>query len=103
LRGAPYHVVDGTVRNLFSVHLVNKDGEPATFTIEGEADDGVAVHVGHPELELGSLEDRTISVYVDAPADGFRSGRVARIRVRREGDPEDQARVLEAPILGPRR
>lgn len=103
LRGAPYHVVDGTVRNLFSVHVVNKGGEPATFTIEGEAEDDVAVRIGQPEIELGSLEDGAVAVYVDAPADGFRTGRVARIRVRREGDPEDAARVLEAPILGPRR
>lgn len=103
LRGAPYHVVDGTVRNLFSVHLVNKAPEPATFTIEGVDASGLEIRVGQPELELGSLEDRVVSVYIDAPAEGFVTGRVARIRVHRAGDPDAEARVLEAPILGPRR
>ncbi len=102
LRGAPFVITDGTVRNLFSVHLVNKGPESATFHIEGVPAEGLDIEVGRPEVEVGSLEDRSISVFVDAPVEGFRSGRVAHIRVEQEGY-DGEPRVLDAPILGPRR
>lgn len=102
LPGAPYVVTDGTVRNLFSIHLVNKSPEPARFHLEGVPADDLTFGIGLADLELGSLEDRTISVYVDAPVEGFRPGRVARIRVHDEAH-ADEDKILEAPILGPRR
>jgi cytochrome c oxidase accessory protein FixG len=102
LRGAPYHVVDGSVRNLFQVHLVNKGSEPATFHVEAEPLEGLEADIGHTTIELGSLEDRSISVYLNTPAEGFVEGRQARIRVSREGDPPEEAKILLAPILGPR-
>ncbi len=102
LRGAPYVVTDGTVRNLFSVHLVNKGPEEATFRIEGVDDHGLTIEIGRSEVELGSLEDRSVSVYVDTPVEGFRAGRVAHVRVTQVGGDGD-AKILDAPILGPRR
>jgi cytochrome c oxidase accessory protein FixG len=103
IRGAPFHLVQGNVRNLFQVHVVNKDARTATFRIEAIDAAGLHVEIGRDEFALGSLEDRSVSVYVEVPEARFERGQVARVRVSRQGDPPVDAQVLEAPLLGPRR
>jgi cytochrome c oxidase accessory protein FixG len=104
LRGAPYHMVDDreTVRNLFQIHLVNKDGDPATFELEGVEAEDQTFRIGARQVELESLASRPISVFVDVPVEELDPGEVARVRVHRRGDPPEEAVVVEAPLLGPR-
>lgn len=110
LRGAPYHVLnaqteDATVRNLFQVHLVNKGPDEARFEIEAIQVDGHEVTLSADALALPSLSDREIAIYVDVPRERFEQGQVVRVRVRRvdEVPGEGEERLLEAPLLGPRR
>lgn len=105
LRGAPYHLIEeGEVaRNLFTLHVVNKRNEAGTFHIEPIAAEGQAFHVGHESVTLGSLEGQEIPVYVDVEVSRFEPGRQVRVRVRREGAPDNDAIIADATLLGPRR
>jgi cytochrome c oxidase accessory protein FixG len=104
MRGAPYHLVEDrtVVRNLFTVHLINKAPDAATFHLEAVDDEGQTFQIGRESVELDSLASREISIFVDMPLDHFDSQQVARVRVWREGDPPEDAVLVEAPLLGPR-
>ncbi len=103
LRGAPYHLIeeDTVARNLFTLHLVNKGSEEATFTIEPVEAEGTRFRIGHEEVTLGSLEGREIPVYVDVTVSTFEPGDRLSLRVTRRGDPPETLRV-DAALLGPR-
>lgn len=104
MRGAPYQLIEDrtVVRNLFTVHLINKAPDPATFHLEALDADGQIFQIGRESIELDSLASRQISIFVDVPLDHFGAGQVARLRVWREGDPPDDAVIVESPLLGPR-
>lgn len=102
LRGAPFHLVDDgeVVRNLFTVHLVNKADEAATFRVEA-ADGSPGVATIEPATRrVRALGDADISVRVDVPRGERAAGQQVRLRVSRDGE---EPTVLEAPILGPAR
>jgi len=104
LRGAPYHLIEeGTVaRNLYTLHLINKSSDEATFTIEPVETEGQHYRIGHEEVTLGSLDGQEIPVYVDVAVETFSPGDRLRLRVTRTGDdPEEQ--IVDAALLGPRR
>ncbi|MCC6877857.1 MAG: cytochrome c oxidase accessory protein CcoG [Sandaracinaceae bacterium] len=101
LRGAPYLVQDGSVHNLFQLHLINKGPERTAFVLEPVDAPGQSFRISPARVELDSLADRQISVVVQVPLAQFRLGRSARVRVRREADPPDQAEELTGPLLGP--
>lgn len=105
LRGAPYQLVEGNtvVRNLFTLHLVNKGPAPARFTIESVGTDGLDVTIARPELELSSLGSREIAVYVDVPLDRYAAGTRARLRITRDAEGERDTVDVDAVLLGPRR
>ncbi|MBK6514427.1 MAG: hypothetical protein IPG04_09980 [Polyangiaceae bacterium] len=72
--GAPFVVEDGRVRNSFTLHLVNKEDEKATFELSAEGVDLAA----SPRVEVAPLDDARVTVVVSTPR-------------RAEGEP------LEAP------
>jgi cytochrome c oxidase accessory protein FixG len=100
MRGAPFIVADGTVRNIFQLHLINKGPERAAFTLEAQQDGDQRVTLT-PRVELDSLRDREIAVVVEVPAASFRAGRSLVLRVHREGDPPDAVHEVRAALLGP--
>ncbi len=105
LRGAPYHLVedDTIARNLFTLHVINKASEDATFHIEAEARDGQSTRIGQEELVLGSLQGREVPVYVDVSVSSFEVGDRVTLHITREGDPAEDVLTADAALLGPRR
>ncbi|MGE0792165.1 MAG: cytochrome c oxidase accessory protein CcoG [Sandaracinaceae bacterium] len=105
LRGAPYHLIeDGqTVRNLFTLHVINKGAEPATLEIEPIESAGLTYTVAHPTVELPSLGSREIAIYVETPTASYRVGSRVHLRVTRRTADDTEVREVEAAMLGPRR
>ena len=100
LRGAPF-VIDGDrVRNQFEIHVVNKRSEVTTFSLVGEAEEGMELIVATPEIRLESLEGFNVPVVVTLPARDVRPGLEVRIRVSVAGEAED-LEVVSGRFLGP--
>lgn len=105
LRGAPYQLVeDGqVVRNLFTLHVVNKGAEAATFTIEPVDAEGLDVTLAHESFELDSLGSREIAVYVNQPVDELTVGQRITLRITRESGEDRESSIADGALLGPRR
>ena len=66
LPGPPFTLVEGQVRNAYELHVVNKRPEAVTLTLAAPSEDRRAYVVGQPRLELASLEDARVPVFVTA-------------------------------------
>jgi len=64
MQGAPYVLEEGSVRNHFELHLVNKNPGEATFVLEVKAPEGVRVVLPQREIRLGSLESFRIPLFM---------------------------------------
>jgi cytochrome c oxidase accessory protein FixG len=96
--GPPYTVSEGLITNLFTLHLVNKGGETATFEIESQ-DAGVVEQL-FPirKVVLESFADRRVPVIARVPLSRY-DGRLRVAVVVRVGD---ERRELSSPLLGPK-
>ena len=105
MRGSAYRVVDdgASARNLFTLHLVNKGSETATFLITPVEVEGQRFRVGAGSVELPSLGSREVSVYVDADVASLHPRSRAAVEVRRQGDPDGDVQIADAALLGPSR
>jgi cytochrome c oxidase accessory protein FixG len=83
------------VRNSLELHLVNKRPQAATFRIRGNQASGLEYMVPTPSLELASLAERRVPVFVSGPNDGVKRG------VRIEIDDGSVTRVVEASFIAP--
>ena len=101
VRGMPYIVADGQVRNTYELHLVNDSDEPRTFAVnaylthvEGEVligDGG-----GEASIAIEPWTDHRMLVVVRVPRAQFTSGEVhVDVQVG------DAHVAREAPVLGP--
>lgn len=97
LAGSPF-VVDegGRVRNAFELHLVNKRPDTATFRIHGASDADVEYLIPAQSLELRSLAERRLPVFVFAPNDG------GERQVQLEVDDGSERRTVRAAFIAPR-
>ncbi len=102
-RGVPYVLAeDGTVRNQFEVHVINKHPEPATFHLEPAKVAGAEIVVAQTGLELGSLESARVPVFVTIKRGAPESPRVPfdiaiQVRDARSGETKE----LKLQFLGP--
>jgi cytochrome c oxidase accessory protein FixG len=94
--GAPFVVEGGFVENRFTVHLVNKRPEAASFVLAAPAGDEVAWQLPG-RIELASLADVSLPVIVRVPRERWRPGLQAVVDVT----VGDERREVRAPILGP--
>jgi polyferredoxin len=99
--GAPYTVTADSVRNGFTIHLVNKLGRDATFLIEPVVDPahGVEFVIPLARVRLATLGSAQAPIFATVPRSSFQREFTMHVRVSVEGA-SDQ-RVLEAPFLGP--
>jgi len=63
-RAAPYILEDGTVRNQYELHLINKNPEAATFTLAISTPIKSDVVLPQREVRLASLESARLPVFV---------------------------------------
>lgn len=94
----PFVVDDGTVRNSFEVHVVNKRAEKTVFELRGVPQGSLHYTLAMPKLTVDELRDRRVPVFVDFPAGSMHSGAVAQIELRMDGQ---VVRVLSAPLITP--
>lgn len=98
-QGMPYVVKGETVRNNFTVHLVNKRNEASTFQLAGNGDDSVEYVLPVTELELEPLASMSLPVMV-AARKGAAPDKV-ELLVTEQGE-NGEKRSLSARFLGPR-
>jgi cytochrome c oxidase accessory protein FixG len=69
-RGMPYELDDASIRNVFNLHVQNKQGRPAVYSLaarlEGDAE-SLEVVVAQPRLALDSLDDAITPVIATLP------------------------------------
>ncbi|MGA9523862.1 MAG: cytochrome c oxidase accessory protein CcoG [Myxococcaceae bacterium] len=99
-QGAPFVVDNGTIRNQYELHLVNKNPEEATFRIEVEGRDGMQVLVPQKEITLGSLESHRVPLFVTVDKASWTQP--FHVKVEVEDQTSGQEKHMEARFLGPR-
>lgn len=99
LNGLPYTLEGAEVRNAFDIHVVNKLSRRVEFAIEPVTGAPFRFVVPMAQLGLDPLVGAHVPVFVTAPRAALRGDAVVRVRVRPLGGGE--ARVIEAPFLGP--
>jgi hypothetical protein len=98
LPGTPYVRENGTIRNGFELHLVNKTSSRATFTVTPAADPELVFIVPIASVEIEPLESRRVPVFVTMDAARFTSDRPFIVTVEGAGS----KRTTTATFLGAR-
>ena len=97
LPGELYTLDDGVVTNRFSLHLENKAPVAETFRIESAPREGMTAVIPTPALDLPSLADQRVPVFVRVERARFEPGMSLSLTIRTSvGE-----RTVEAPLLGP--
>ncbi|MEZ4394086.1 MAG: cytochrome c oxidase accessory protein CcoG [Polyangiales bacterium] len=101
LQGAPYTLENGTVRNSFNIHLVNKRDAATTFRVSPEQQaPGLEYLIPLRSVTLAPLAGTNLPIFVTMPRGSFHGDTPLRIRVATEGA-GSESRVVTAPFLGP--
>jgi cytochrome c oxidase accessory protein FixG len=95
--GLPYTLEGDTVTNSFFIHVVNKQPRTLTFTVEPAAGSDLEWTIALRSLEIASLADQRVPVFVKAKRAMMAGKPVARLVV----SSPDERRELEVRMLGP--
>lgn len=99
MKGAPFVVSDGTVRNSLEVHLVSKRGEKTSFHLEGDTAGGLEYVMPISRLSLEPMGSQLLPVFVSRPS-SVTGPATVRVLVR-NADGTEPPHVLEIPFVGP--
>ncbi|MHC5066149.1 MAG: cytochrome c oxidase accessory protein CcoG [Planctomycetota bacterium] len=99
LPGQAYTLEEETVLNPFTVHLYNKMPERHEFSLEVIEPEVGEVTLPIDKVELDSLGDTRLPIFVRVPRAAYSRGMRLRLRVTAGGE----ERLVEAPLLGPSR
>jgi hypothetical protein len=100
LSGAPYTRDEGTLRNAFELHLVNKSSEKVSFAIEPELVTNLSFIVPIHEVRIEPLSDRRLPVFVTMDHDRFTTDRPFEIVIRATGRGNSAEQRARAVFLG---
>jgi cytochrome c oxidase accessory protein FixG len=92
----PFVVENGSVRNAFEIHLVNKRSGTSRFELRGVPAGQLRYTIAFPKVAVAELHDRRIPVFIDYPTGS--QLRFAEIEVWMDGQ---RMRLLQAPLIGP--
>jgi cytochrome c oxidase accessory protein FixG len=101
VRGAPYVLEGGGVRNQFELHLINKNPTPTTFEIELESPVKAAITLASKRITVGSLESFRLPFFVSVAEADYRGPFELELEV--EDSASGKERELEVRFLGPPR
>jgi cytochrome c oxidase accessory protein FixG len=101
VRGAPYLLVDGGVRNQFELHLINKNPAPTTFRIALESPVPAEFTVASREIPVGSLQSFRLPIFVTVDEADYRGPFELELEV--VDGASGRERELEVRFLGPHR
>lgn len=82
LRGAPYTVEEGVLRNAFELHLVNKEAKAVTFELEPVPSPDLAFIVPMAKVRIDALGSQRVPFFVTMPQEKFTGDRPFTVRVR---------------------
>lgn len=99
LRGAPFTLEEGAVRNAFTLHIVNKRNERVRYRITAETPRGVSAVIPLAEVSLDPLGTLNAPVFLSTPRAGFVHDFEVPIHIR--GLENTDQRTVRAPFLGP--
>jgi cytochrome c oxidase accessory protein FixG len=99
LKGVPYELVEGKVKNSFELHIVNKSNAPVTYELVPDTSAGGEFVLAKTELTLESMEGARIPVFVSIDEDLWKRGLKVRVEIRPgDGGPTQTA---SARFAGP--
>lgn len=98
--GTPYEVSETRIKNALQIHLVNKQPSSHAFLIEPKAQPGMRFTLPMSRVELQSLGDVRIPLWVEIDRDAWRAGIVAEFVVRTEDGV--LTREIDIAVAGPR-
>ena len=101
VRGAPWIVDAGKIRNQYELHLVNKNAGATEFTIDVSVPEGAEVVVPSRQVKLDSLQSFRLPIFVSMEQDDFRQPFEVEVEVR-DGASSRQ-KLVEGRFLGPHR
>lgn len=96
----PYTLQDGTLRNQFELHLVNKSQKEKTYLITHDAIPGINVTIPLQKVTIDSLQDKKIPIFLELAETKFEESLRLGIQIKDLDTGESiQRQVL---ILGPK-
>ena len=98
LPGTPYVRENGTLRNGFELHVINKTSQRATFVVTPVADPELVFIVPLATIELEALESRRVPVFVTMETARFTADRPFVVNIEGAGS----KRAASAMFLGAR-
>ena len=100
LQGAPFVMVEDTIRNSYFLHIVNKQPVAKEFVVEAVDADGLRINMPVRTATLDSMADIRLTLFVEVDRAEWRPGEEVTLEVRTtDGELQQTA---TAPILGPR-
>ena len=97
LRASPYTVEGDIITNSFSLHLENKKPTAETFYIEPADQPGIELVIPSRTVELDSLGDQRVPVFVRVDRSVYRRG----LRVELTVSTASEQRKIGSVLLGP--
>lgn len=97
--GMPFVVDGGEVRNAFTIHLVNKEPEAATFRIEPEPVPGLTFTLPASEPRVEALGGVHLPVTISIQRADFHGNVPIVLRVQREGG--ERYKLVKGTFVGP--
>ena len=101
VRGAPYVLDGGGVRNQFELHLINKNPTETTFEIELESPVPAKITVASERVTVGSLQSFRMPIFVSVDEADYRGSFELELEVQDEASGREKE--LEVRFLGPLR
>jgi cytochrome c oxidase accessory protein FixG len=101
VRGMPYAIEGGEIRNLLQVNIQNKGTDRRVFFISMQAPgrEDLSTVIAQPRLVLEGLADATVPIFVTIPQEAYTSAFPLTIAVRDSSSGVE--RQVEAHFLGP--
>jgi cytochrome c oxidase accessory protein FixG len=97
LPGPPYSVDQGTLRDGFELHVVNKTSTARSFTISPMPASNVTFVVPMPTFELGAMESKRIPLFANMPVADYAKDVPIQIKVVPDGA---EGKVVGATFIG---
>lgn len=100
LRGVPYVIEEGTIRNQFELHLVNKNPHPTRLHVEIDTPVPAEFTLPAQTVTLNSLESYRLPVFVRVRRDDFQEPFPLVFHVRDETS--ERTKTATGTFMGPR-
>jgi cytochrome c oxidase accessory protein FixG len=99
LRGAPFVVERDQVRNSFTIHLVNKRPDPASYLLTATAaEPAVSFVIAMPRAHVAPLGGIDVPIFATVPREAYRGPISFTVRVTEENG---ATREISGTLLGP--